>query len=218
MSRMGKTMIIIFVLIFTFGILFVISHFLNNALEGVELEEVDIDELDSLEVADDAEALIASADLIVTGQYDGLNKTVNLFDHILPSPYQDDHTYMLGRLFKFKIDEVLKGDTDQAAIDIVHIYSLPFETEEILGKVDDDPESPDPTYISPNVKYQYVAFLKETEEAGVYQRAMEPFLFAIDQESGQLQTKSKILEQIDFDPGVLNEKLSDLKKTIDREG
>src|SRR5699024_8840993 len=134
--------------------------------------------------------MIEKADVIVIGQYEHLNSTVNLIREDENETKESTEENLGGKIYNFHIDKKLKGKTDEDktlkgkveedSILLAHRYSKKFAIDEILGHEDKEVEEADPTYIKPSMGKTYIAFLKKPKIEDFYEQSVEPYLIKVD--------------------------------------
>src|SRR5699024_12184397 len=115
--------------------------------------------LSEIETAENFTEMIEKADVIVIGQYEGLNSTVNLIREDEDETKESTEEYVGGKIYNFHIDKTLKGKVEEDSIHLAHRYSKKFAIDEILGHEDKEVKEADPTYIKHSIGQRYVAFL-----------------------------------------------------------
>lgn len=174
-------------------------------------------------VASNLEEMVNSSDLIAVGAYENLDSTWNM------SGSPDSSEYVEGRLYNFKVEETLKGQSDET-IQINHRYSetIPVEVtsgdeeiseEGILIKEASETEqytieNKDPLFIEPEVNEQYIVFLKKGE-TGNYFAAVEPYLIKFNENNiAELQSNLINLDEADLS---FSEEVGGQEVTVDND-
>src|SRR5699024_4576950 len=162
-----KRTIIVFIICFTILLLTGIAVYFYNTLQQTAKNETF--HLSEIETAENFTEMIEKADVIVIGQYEGLNSTVNL---IREDEKESTEEYLGGKIYNFHIDKTLKGKVEEDSILLAHRYSKKFAIDEILGHEDKEVEEADPTYIKPSMGKTYIAFLKKPKIEDFYEQSV----------------------------------------------
>lgn len=154
--------------------------------------------------------MINEADVIVIGQYTGLDSKWNMARNPNNPSEEDTENYVEGHLFNFNISETVKGTTDSEEIKVNHRYAETVElevsdqvvspkgiiTKEATNVEIKDIVNQDPLYIEPRNGEKYMLFLKENKEIGNYFGAIEPFSIIIDENNkAELQTNIETIDE-----------------------
>lgn len=210
-SKVLKRTIIVFIICFTILLLTGIAFYFYNTLQQTAKNETF--HLSEIETAENFTEMIEKADVIVIGQYEGLNSTVNLIREDEDETKESTEEYLGGKIYNFHIDKTLKGKVEEDSILLAHRYSKKFAIDEILGHEDKEVEEADPTYIKPSMGKTYVAFLKNPEVEDFYEQSVEPYLIKVD-DNEQVEVKSNIEDDLNFDDTIEGKSLDELKEEI----
>lgn len=210
-SNVFKRIIIVFIICFTILLLTGIAFYFYNTLQQTEKNESF--HLSEIKTAKNLSEMIEEADVIVIGQYEGLNSTVNLIREEEDETKESTEEYLGGKIYNFHIDETLKGEVEEDSILLAHRYSKKFAIDEILGHEDKEVEEADPTYINPSMGKTYVAFLKKPKVEDFYEQSAEPYLIKVD-DNEQVEVKSNVEDDLNFDDTIEGKSLEELKEEI----
>ena len=210
-SKVLKRTIIVFIICFTILLLTGIAVYFYNTLQQTAKNETF--HLSEIETAENFTEMIEKADVIVIGQYEGLNSTVNLIREDEDETKESTEEYLGGKIYNFHIDKTLKGKVEEDSILLAHRYSKKFAIDEILGHEDKEVEEADPTYIKPSMGKTYIAFLKKPKIEDFYEQSVEPYLIKVD-DNEQVEVKSNIEDDLNFDDTIEGKSLDELKEEI----
>src|SRR5699024_9394145 len=102
-----KRTIIVFIICFTILLLTGISYYFYNTLQQTAKNETF--HLSEIETAENFIEMIEKADVIVIGQYEGLNSTVNLIREDEDETKESTEEYLGGKIYNFHIDKDRKS-------------------------------------------------------------------------------------------------------------
>src|SRR5699024_3779344 len=186
------------------------SYFYNTLQQTAKNETFQLSEI---ETAENFTEMIEKADVIVIGQYEGMNSTVNLIREDEDETKESTEEYIDAKVYNFHIDKTLKGKVEEDSILLAHRYSKKFAIDEILGHEVKEVEEADPTYIKPSMRKTFVAFLKNPEVEDFYEQSVEPYLIKVD-DNEQVEVKSNIEDDLNFDDTIEGKSLDELKEEI----
>ena len=204
--------IIVVLIGFTIILLTGVTIYFYKTLSQTEKNEAF--HLSEIETAENFTEMIEKADVIVIGQYEGLNSTVNLIREDEDETKESTEEYLGGKIYNFHIDKTLKGKVEEDSILLAHRYSKQFAIDEILGHEDKEVEEADPTYIKPSMRKTYIAFLKNPEVEDFYEQSVEPYLIKVD-DNEQVEVKSNIEDDLNFDDTIEGKSLEEIKEEIE---
>lgn len=156
-------------------------------------------------IIDDLPEMVHEAELIVVGEYTGLDSTWNMSRNPQNPQEESSETYVEGLLYNFSVHEVLKGELDSDTILVNHRHSETQNLVEsnaqinsegvIIKEATESEEIPltiaDPLFIEPEENAIYILFLRENQRRGHYYGAAEPF--SIKDASGTAQLQSNLI-------------------------
>lgn len=133
-----------------------------------------------------ATAMSDTADYIVIGKYEKLERTWNMRRDINDITKEATDDYVEGRLYKFTITEVVKGNIEETEILVNHRYleRLSYQANSKATSVNVQ----DPLYIEPQMGGTYMLFLSKDNNFGNYYGATEPFMVKIENDKAVLQS------------------------------
>lgn len=153
-------------------------------------------------VTSSLEEMIEAADLIVAGRYTGLDSIWNMRRNPNDVNEEDSENYVEGHLYKFEIDDIIKGKADSNSILVNHRYSeqmsytesnaITDEYGSIIQAATEEHEitftASDPLFIEPETGTTYILFLLKDENFGNYYGAIEPFSIKFENSVASLQS------------------------------
>ncbi len=163
----------------------------------------------SMDIAmtDSLEGMIEPANFIVIGHYEELDSTVNLARNSNDISQEDSDIYIEGRIFRFKVDEVLKGELSRDTILVSHMYSMrgtvtvdnAVRENGITVKPATETQTYTytalyPLYVEPELGATYVLFLSRETGQGYFIDATHPFIIKLD-ENGTASLQSGLLDK-----------------------
>lgn len=161
-------------------------------------------------VADSLEQMSAESDLIVTGRYTGLDSTWNMARDPADMRKEDPENYVEGRLYRFDVQEVWKGELEEDTILVNHKYLSVMKKEEsnavvneegiILSEATQTREISmtvhNPLFIEPTQDDTYILFLKQDPNFGNYYGAIEPFSIKVT--DGKTELQSNLIDRTTY--------------------
>ncbi|MES9704553.1 cardiolipin synthase, partial [Bacillus toyonensis] len=162
------------------------SHFSNIAGEDKNAETVILSK--DFPATSDLNQMINEADLVVIGEYGGLDSKWNMARNPNNPSEEDKENYVEGHLYNFNISETIKGVNENKQIKINHRFAETVKLEDSNAVVAPDGtvtkqatkvttkevQNKDPLYIEPKVNKKYMMFLKKDQLFGNYYGAIEP--------------------------------------------
>ncbi|MDM5188799.1 cardiolipin synthase [Bacillus sp. DX4.1] len=158
----------------------------------------------------DLNQMINEADVVVIGEYEGLDSKWNMARNPNNPLEEDKENYVEGHLYNFNISETIKGTTENKKIKINHRFAETVKLEdsdavvapdgtikkEATKVVTKDVENKDPLYIEPKISKKYMMFLKKDQLFGNYYGAIEPFAITFDENNkAELQTNIETINE-----------------------
>lgn len=137
-------------------------------------------------IADSLSEMVNGAQVIVVGEYTGLDSTWNMSRNPQNPQEESSETYVEGLLYNFSVHEVLKGELDSDTILVNHRHS---ETQNLSEEIPLTIE--DPLFIEPEENAAYILFLRENQRRGHYYAAAEPF--SIKDAGGTAELQSNLI-------------------------
>lgn len=213
MSQTVKRLIIAFIILFTICLLIGVAIYFYNTLAKTEPNDNNL-HLSEIHTANNLEEMVEASEYIVIGSYEGLHSTINLARDENDISKESADQYMGGKVYRFKIDEILKGENLSDTVKVIHRYSNKFEVGETLGFKDEEVEDVDPTFIKPRFNKPYILFLDQSELGdNMFIKSIEPFLIsAADPE--YVEVDSSIIEELNFKDNITGKNLDKIKKNI----
>lgn len=149
-----------------------------------------------------AEEMAEMADFVVIGKYEKLEKTWNMRRDINDVTKESETDYVEGRLYRFAVSEVVKGDFMESSILVNHRYIERINLEKSDAVIDETgiivkPATKteiitlnvqDSLYIEPEMGETYMLFLSKDKNFGNYYGATEPFMVKIENDKAILQS------------------------------
>lgn len=156
-------------------------------------------------IADSLPEMINGAQVIVVGEYTGLDSTWNMSRNPQNPEEESSEIYVEGLLYNFSVHEVLKGELDSDTILVNHRHSETQNLVEsnaqinsegvIIKEATESEEIPltieDPLFIEPEENVVYILFLRENQRRGHYYGAAEPF--SIKDAGGTAELQSNLI-------------------------
>lgn len=193
----------------------------NKNTESLESATEKINITYDYKTAEDLTDMVHESDYIVLGVYEKFDSTWNLARNPDDLSKESEEEYIEGKIYNFKVEEVLSGDIKAKNIQISHMYEETIVVEETSGDEEITPEgilvkeptsvkyhevkNPDPAFIEPNFGEKYIVFLSKDEINGVYMGSIEPYLIKVDEnelvnvQSNLLIEKSPTINTHNFD-------------------
>jgi hypothetical protein len=151
--------------------------------------------------------MVETADLVVIGEYENFNRSWNMSRDLEDIYKEDEDNYVEGRIYDFKVSDIVKGHVEAELIEINLRYSETIEFEESNAVISPEGivekeatevtiheiEVIDPLYIEPELSKKYLVFLSKDNNFNNYYGAIEPFSIVFD-ENGVAELKSNLLE------------------------
>lgn len=172
--------------------------------------------------------MVRESDFIVLGVYEGFDSTWNLARDPEDLSKESKEEYIEGKIYNFKVEEVLSGDIKAENIKISHMYEETIVVEETSGDEEITPEgilvkeptsvkyhdvkNINPAFIEPNFGEKYIVFLSKDEINELYMGAIEPYLINVD-ENGLVNVQSNLL--VENFPTINTHNLGDLTVSIE---
>lgn len=142
------------------------------------------------------------AEIIVIGEYTGLDSTWNMSRNPRNPDEESNKNYVEGLLYNFSVHEVLKGELDSDTILVNHRHSetknMPISNAELdaAGVIVKEATEwnevrltlEDPLYIEPEENATYILFLQENKNRNHYYGAAEPFSIKVTDGVAALQS------------------------------
>lgn len=165
----------------------------------------------------DLEEMVRESDVVVVGEYTGFASSWNMARNPYNVQEEDTEHYVEGHLFHFTVSELLKGDVENAEIQVNHRFAEKLRIEDSDAIISDDGRilkeatyvdvkevmNPDPLYIEPETGKTYILFLKQDPVFKNYYGAIEPFSIQFDHNNvAELQTNIKTIKENDFKQDV----------------
>ena len=110
------------------------------------------------------------AELIVTGHFEEMEHTWNMARDLEDPSKESSSSYVEGRVYRFMIDEIFKGESISAEILVNQRYS-----DDYSGKTELDE-----FYIEPQADQKYLLFLTYDEMFKHYYGSFDPFIFNVE--------------------------------------
>lgn len=129
----------------------------------------------SYTVAKNVEEMTQASDIVVVGEYITFDSTWNMARDGSNYKKEDEENYLEGRIYRFKILEVLKGDITDASIQVNH------RSSEMVTKDKMDKLEPYPLFIEPELGRKSILFLKKEKNFQIYYNAIEPTMITFDE-------------------------------------
>ncbi len=188
MSITKKRRITIIMSIVSISIIIVLALLLTrggekaNPINRTDKISIDMD----IGLTDSLEGMIEHADVIVIGKYEGLSSTFNLARNPQNPSEEASNEYAEGRLFEFRVSEILLGEIDEETILIAHPYSSSYAVKEVMSEngtvlVPATETNTftftylEPLYVEPVVGATYMLFLgNKFDDYGFYMEAIVP--------------------------------------------
>jgi len=140
-------------------------------------------------VAAELSEMIQASEVIVVGRYGELASTWNMARNPNNMKEEDPDNYTEGRLYRFTVKDVLKGELENLEILVNHRYAERHTFIESNAEVNQAGEITkqatksekvsfavqDPLYIEPEIDDTYILFLKRDSVFENYYGAIEPF-------------------------------------------
>ncbi len=156
------------------------------------------------------DAMEAASEYIVVGQYTAYDSSWNMARNPLTPEVEDTDHYTEGRLYRFQVDRVLRGELESDEILINLRYSETVTAVESNAVVDHDGRivkaatqentlsfvAHDPLFIEPELGVTYILFLSKNAETGHFYSAVEPF--SIKDNQGMAVLQSNLIDHDDF--------------------
>ena len=170
---------------------------------------------DDFDVTDTLTDLINKSDVIVVGKYiSNVYDSWNMARSMEDISKEDRYHYSEGHLYKFDVEQVLKGKVEQ-----IITINIPYKRNGYIntssgniseqGLTDDkillkEIHSIDPLYIKPDVEKKYVLFLSYDSFFDYYYGSTEPYRIIIDDDNNlsiesNLLSDSTIGDVIEYD-------------------
>lgn len=160
-------------------------------------------------IADSLSEMVNGAQVIVVGEYTGLDSTWNMSRNPQNPEEESSEIYVEGLLYNFSVHEVLKGELDSDTILVNHRHSETKNLIESNAEIDSAGNIvkeatelneiqftlEDPLFIEPEENVVYILFLRENQRRGHYYGAAEPFSIKVTDDVVALQ--SNLIEHTD---------------------
>ena len=155
---------------------------INNVTDTDMRIELDFDR----EFSADLTKMSDTSNYVVIGKYEKLERTWNMRHDLNDITKEAADDYVEGRLYKFTITEVVKGDIEETEILVNHRYleRLSYQVNSKATSVNVQ----DPLYIEPQMGGTYMLFLSKDNNFGNYYGATEPFMVKIENDKAVLQS------------------------------
>lgn len=202
MKKRNLLIVSIFILLVSVGSFQFINH--SNKSLATNVDETIVNSAD-FPLTEDFSEMVNQSELVVIGQYEKFDSTWNMARDINDISKPDSNHYIEGRIYKFKVDKVLQGLTEDDSIDVNLRYSEDIEYLMEDGKAI-NLENKNPLFIEPEIGKKYMLFLKK---GTYYYGALEPFQIQID-ENNKAILKSNLIN-------VKPENLKNIQKVGDKE-
>lgn len=157
-------------------------------------------------VTSELDDMISEADMVVVGKYLNFDSKWNMARDPEDITKEDPENFVEGRLYQFKVDQVVKGADSSEIIKVNHRVSETLKVEESDAVIaangtvkksatwesSHEVVNQDPLYIAPNIGSKYMVFLKYDEMQNNYYGAIEPFSIKFnDEDIAELQSNIK---------------------------
>ncbi|WP_353096145.1 hypothetical protein [Tissierella praeacuta] len=135
------------------------------------------------------ECMVDESDYIIVGSYFGFNSSWNMARNPKDITKEDTERYIEGRLYDFRVDEILKGTEVKDSIKVNHRYlerMIFVDSNEITnseGIIEGEKnytteysfDKKDILFIEPELNAKYILFLKKDLDMDNYYGSIEPF-------------------------------------------
>lgn len=156
-------------------------------------------------IVDSLFEMVNGAQVIVVGEYTGLDSTWNMSRNPQNPQEESSEIYVEGLLYNFSVHEVLKGELDSDTILVNHRHSETKNLIESNAEIDSAGNIvkeatelneiqftfEDPLFIEPEETTVYILFLRENQRRGHYYGAAEPF--SIKDAGGTAELQSNLI-------------------------
>lgn len=205
MVLLRRKNVVFLVFLLAVGLLAIIY---SNSFKDNSSKDVEVVVSHDLNVLGGLSDMVNNSDFIVLGSYTSFDTTWNMASNPNDPKNESNDKYVEGKLYNFKIDEVLKGDIKEDTIKINHRHSEIVDVEVTSGdevisqegilikpasklkvhKVNNNY----PLFIEPEFEGKYIVFLKKDQIDNIYLRPGEPYIIKVD-ENNIVSLQSKLI-------------------------
>lgn len=170
----------VIVLAASFIIYFSTSKETATKEEGYEVQGVTIS--NDVLIYEDIENMAQGADVVVVGYFNKMVDTINMLRDPNNILNESPHGYEEGRIYDFKVDEVIAGEVDKNEIHVGLRYSYKYEFIDKQG-AKKNIQVLNSLYKQPNSQQKYVLFLYKNEELDTYFVPFEPYRLVVNDDN-----------------------------------
>lgn len=145
-------------------------------------------------VALSLEEMLEEADYVVAGSYKEFDSSWNMARDPENVRLEDAEYDIEGHLYRFEVEEVLKGDMAEGDILVNHKYSSVFPVRSAKTNEEGEVEVRNPLYIEPELGGRYLLFLSYNADFDHYYGLVEPFSVKC-MEDGTAKLQSNLIGQ-----------------------
>ena len=190
---MKKKLVLFICFICIVGVgIYIFNHF-NGQLLSVKV-------FNDYMIADNLEVANENAEYVIKGQFTSYDRNWNM--HRDDSDLLQEHPYekITGKIYSFKVTDILKGDADETSISVNLKYStrLFFNDSGLLhGQEILDSENveyidyKESVYVEPELNKDYILYLNYDKNFSLYYAAFQPYIIKVDQ--NQLSVQSNLI-------------------------
>lgn len=141
--------------------------------------------------------MASEADVVISGEYTSNEyEKWNMSRNPENPSEESSEKYAEGRLYKFKVDSVVKGNLSEKEIKVNHRAFDMIKVELEEGKPQ-EVKVDDPRFIEPTAGQKYLLFLKKDNKLNNYYGAIEPFSVIITNQDN-VQVESNLVGKQDY--------------------
>lgn len=141
--------------------------------------------------------MASEADVVISGEYTSNEYEKWNMSRNPENPLKESsEKYTEGRLYKFKVESVLKGTLSDKEIKVNHRVAEMIKVELEEGKTQ-EVKVADPRFIEPTAGQKYLLFLKKDDKLNNYYGAIEPFSVIITNQDN-VRVESNLVGKQDY--------------------
>ena len=144
-------------------------------------------------VAQSLTEMTAAADVVVSGQYRGLDSTWTMARNPENIQQEDETYYMEGYRYRFEVEEILKGTVEEKEILVNQKHSTTLSVRSAVSDMDGTVIAENPLFIEPEEDKTYILFLNYDAEFDNYYGATEPFS-VLCRDDGTAKLQSNLID------------------------
>lgn len=188
-------------LVVVLAVVIVVFEFLRN-------QPIKINYFKEFIVVDDIQEAKENSKIIVKGNFESFDKEWNMCRDDNDLSKENSNSQILGKIYNFKINELINGDLDVKNIKINIEYSTRvfyndngiLHEEEIVNSdhvnyIDVD----SPKYIEPDFDKEYILYLNYDEFFDLYSSAFQPYMIEVNNNKLNLMIKNLTQDTIVFE-------------------